>query len=431
MSEVLKDAKSKHEQVLELIDQVSTIASQLGIAHLTTEDYELDGRKICVNGSDLLNFGSCSYLGLELDYRLKAGAIDAAQRYGTQFSSSRAYVSVTLYSEAEDLFRKIFNKPVILAPTVTLGHLSNIPVLVGDNDAMILDSQVHDCVQMATTLVKARGAHLEVVRHNNMEYLESRIKKLSETHDKVWYMVDGVYSMYGDLCPLKDLEQLMNKYEKFHLYVDDSHGMSWAGKNGSGHVLSQINFHRKLYLVTGLAKAFGAAGGVLVFPDEESRRLVKNCGRTLIFSGPIQPPTLGAIIASARIHLSNEIYDLQRNLQERIKFFNATAKLYDLPLIGESNSPITFIGVGKPAVGYNMIKQLLDLGYYTNLSVFPTVPYKNTGLRSVINVHHTFEDIEIYLKTMAEILPVVLKESDSDISDIYKAFKMTPPQKSK
>src|ERR1700690_187706 len=121
------ELKSKHEQILDIIDQVSTTVSNLGIAYCTTEDYELNGRIIHVNGAELLSFGSCSYLGLELDPRLKAGAIDAIQRYGTQFSSSRAYLSVTPYTEMEDKLRKMFGQPVILAPTTTLGHMSNIP----------------------------------------------------------------------------------------------------------------------------------------------------------------------------------------------------------------------------------------------------------------------------------------------------------------
>ena len=424
MSQTAAENKSKNEQILEIVDQIFTSAKDLGISQVTAEDEELDGRHIRIKGVDVLNFSSCSYLGLELDPRLKAGAIEATQRYGTQFSSSRAYVSVGLYTELENLLTKIFNQPVIMCPSVTLAHLSNIPVLIGDQDAVILDAQVHECVQTAVQLLKPRNITIEMIRHNRMDALEDKIKSLKDKHKKIWYMADGVYSMYGDFAPLPELAQLMDKYDQFHLYVDDAHGMSWAGKHGAGYVKSQIDFHPKMYLVTSTNKSFAAAGGLLVFPDKESMRKVRNCGKTLIFSGPIQPPMLGAAIASAKIHLSNEIYTLQKQLQESIRYFNATAKMYDLPLIAESTSPINFIGVGKPAVGYSMAKRLLNLGYYINLSAYPSVSYNQTGLRVPINLHHTKEDINNVLKTIAEQLPMALHDANSSMNDIYKAFKL-------
>ena len=410
--------------MIEIIDQMLTSSSRLGITHLTTEDERLDGRHLRINGSDLLNFGSCSYLGLELDKRLINAAVDAVKKYGTQFSSSRAYVSVTLYDEIENLLSEIFGKPVTLASTASLGHMSNIPVLVGDHDAVVYDIQVHASVQTALELLKPRNVHIEPIRHNRPDLLEERILKLKDKYDKIWFMADGVYSMYGDFLPVHQLKTLLDKYEQFHLYVDDAHGMSWAGKNGSGYVLSQVDFHPKLFLVLGLAKAFGSCGGVLVYPDEDSRRVVRNCGKTLIFSGPIQPPVLGASIASAKIHLDNEIYKLQGELRKRVNHFNTVAQSLQLPLIAETESPITFIGLGKPIVGYNLVRRLMNLGYYSNLSVFPSVSYNNTGLRSTLNNHLTLKDIEGLLQTIAEQLPKALADSQSSMEEVYKYFKL-------
>ncbi|MFM9028335.1 MAG: aminotransferase class I/II, partial [Bacteroidota bacterium] len=89
----MSDSKSKHEVVMDLINKVADITVRLGIVHQNTQDESLDGRHITVNGEKLLYFGSCGYLGLEHDVRLKIGAIQAVHKYGTQFSSSRAYVS--------------------------------------------------------------------------------------------------------------------------------------------------------------------------------------------------------------------------------------------------------------------------------------------------------------------------------------------------
>ncbi len=420
----MAETKSKHEMVLNMISDVAAITTKLGIVHNTTEDYKLDGRHIKILGKDLLYFGSCGYLGLEFDERLKSGAIDAINRYGSQFSSSRAYVSSIFYKESEDLLQKMFKKPVILLQSLTLAHMSNIPILVGDNDAVILDSQVHDSVQTAVQLLKTRDIHVELVRHNRLDNLENRIKILKDSYDKIWYMADGVYSMHGDLAPVKDLYRLADQYEQFHLYLDDIHGMSWAGPNGTGYVTSQGEHHPKLYLTTGLTKAFGTAGGVLVYPNEESKRIVKNCSKAFIFSIQIPPMILGATIASAKIHLSDEITIMQKELASKMDFFNRRAKELELPLIGETISPIGFIGVGKPDVGYNMVRRLMNQGYFFNISVFPSVSYNNTGLRIPINRNNTFEDIENLLKEIKLQLPLALADSQSSMKDIYKSFKL-------
>ncbi len=416
--------RTKHDQVLDIVDEVLSNSSKLGITKQYTEDESYDGRIITLKGKQLINFGSCSYLGLELDERLKQGAIDAVVRYGTQYSSSRAYVSCGLYTELEDLLGKIFDSPVNVSHTTTLGHVSNIPVLVGENDAVILDSQVHDSVQTAVQLVKARGVHVEVMRHNRIDVLEDRVKELIGKYNKIWYMADGVYSMYGDFAPINDIVAILDKYEQLNFYVDDAHGMSWCGPRGAGYVASQIPKHPQMFLTTSLAKAFGACGGVLVYNDERMRDRVRNCGGSFIFSGPIQPPVLGAAIVSAKIHLSDEIYDLQNKLQEKIAFFNRRCRELGLPIISETNSPIFFIGVGQPSTGYNMVKRLINLGHFINISVFPSVSYNRTGLRVPITNHHTFEDIDRLLTAIAEQLPFALADTGLTMNDIYKAFRI-------
>ncbi|REJ82493.1 MAG: aminotransferase class I/II-fold pyridoxal phosphate-dependent enzyme [Bacteroidetes bacterium] len=421
----MSSIKTKHDQVLEIVNQVATIAAKLGIVHNNTDDGILDGRHISIKGNKLLYFGSCGYLGLEHDARLKQGAIDAIQKYGTQFSSSRAYVSSSYYQESEHLLSTMFGgRPLLLLQSLTVGHMSNIPILVGSDDAVIMDSQVHDSVQTAVQFLKNRDIHVELVRHNRIDMLESRIKALKNDYHKIWYMADGVYSMQGDYAPIKDLFRLADQYEQLYLYIDDIHGMSWAGPNGTGYALSQGDYHPKLYLTTGLTKAFGTAGGLLIYPEESSYNLVKNTSKAFIFSIQMPPMVLGASIASAKIHLSDEIYTFQKELKDKVLFFNSTAKKLGLPLINETDSPIGFIGVGKPDVGYNMVRRMMNHGYYFNLSVFPSVSYNNTGLRIPLNRMHTYQDIENLLNEIAIQLPMALEDSHSSMSDIIKHFKL-------
>src|SRR4051794_5894079 len=155
----------------------------------------LDGRTLTIEGAPRINFGSCSYLGLELDPRMKQATIDAVMRYGTQFSSSRAYMSSPQYVELEALLSEMFGGYAIATPTTSLGHLAALPVIVESGAAMILDPQAHPSVQIGANELRLKGTTGEVIRHNNMDKLEAMIQRLTPQHKQIWYAADGVYSM--------------------------------------------------------------------------------------------------------------------------------------------------------------------------------------------------------------------------------------------
>lgn len=419
---------SKTNSFYDTVDQIVTYGIEKKILHLFTEDTPFDGTKIMINSKQVLNFGSCSYLGLEFDERLKSGAIKAIENYGTQFSESRAYVSVGSYRELEVLLEKIFDAYCVITPTTTLGHIANIPVLVADEDAVIMDQQVHNSVQTAVQIVKARGVHIELLRHNRMDLLEERIKELRQKHHKVWYMADGIYSMFGDSSPVDKIFEFLERYPEFYYYVDDAHGMSIHGKHGRGFVLSSHSIHPKMMMVTSLNKAFASGGGVMVYGDKEWARKVGTVGGPLLSSGPMQPSGIGAAIAAARIHLSDEIIEMQERLKDNIELALLLLKKYQLPLISKAGAAIFFVGVSLPKLGNNIVRRMLDAGYYVNLGVFPTVPMKQTGIRFTITRLHTFGEIESMITKLAEIFPVAMKEENVLLPDIYKAFKISMPE---
>jgi 7-keto-8-aminopelargonate synthetase-like enzyme len=395
-------------------------AKSLGVIQGHFSDYQLNGKTIILNNRELHHFANCSYLGLELDHRFKETAKDAIDRYGVQFSCSRTYLESEYYGNLEEKFQLIFGKPSIIAPTTSLGHISWIPNIVTANDAVILDHQVHRSVQNATMMAKANGCHVELLRHNRMDLLEERIVALSQKYRKVWYMADGVYSMFGDTAPMQDLYHFLNKYEQFHLYVDDAHGMSWTGKNGRGFALSQVPFfHQKLCLITSLAKAFGTNGAVMIFSDEIQKLMIKNTGSTLIFSGPISPAILATSITSADIHLSEEIYERQDRLKELIQYFNFKAQLLDLPLVREDPTPIRYIGTGANSNNcFEIAHNLQKDGFFVNVSSYPSVPLKNSGIRITLNINHTEEIINDLLTS----LKYRMDERGIVSEEIMKAF---------
>lgn len=420
---------STKSNTVQIIFDVLHEGARKGVMQLSESSSSIKGNTITINGQEVVNFGSCSYLGLEHDFRLKEGAKLAIDNFGTQFSSSRAYISLGLYRELEQLLSRIFNdNPVVVTPTTTLGHISTIPVLVEDGDAVILDHQVHHSVQTAVSLLKSKKVHIEMIRHNNMDMLAEKIKELKPKAGRIWYMADGVYSMYGDTCPMPALLDLLNSEEQFRLYADDAHGMSCFGRNGAGYVMSQLDqLHPHMILATSFAKAFATGGAALVFPDKAMAERVRTAGTGLVTSGPLQPANLGAAVASSLIHLSDEIYGLQDELAEKIKFTNLLLKNYGLPLISDSKAAIFFVGVSLPRLGYKMIEKMMKRGFYVNLGIFPGVPIKNTGIRFTITRLHTYRQISDMVAALKEEFDQTLIEENFTLEQICKAFKIDTP----
>ncbi|MFD0587332.1 aminotransferase class I/II-fold pyridoxal phosphate-dependent enzyme [Paenibacillus sp. GCM10027627] len=419
------------ESFLHLYQMINEAISH-GIVHHVAEDEQHEGRTIRLQDRNMLNFGLCSYLGLEADSRLKQGAIDAVNRYGVQFSVSRAYVSHPLCEDAEGLLSQIFDgKPALFAQTTTLGHLSALPILIEPGDAVLVDFQVHNSVQTTVNIVRTKKVHIEYIRNDDMEQLEERIVALKENHRRIWYLCDGIYSMYGNEASLDALERLLNKYDQFHLYIDDAHGMGWIGINGRGFVLSRIPHHDRMIVVTSLSKSFSAGGGAVVFPNYEMYHKVRSCGGPMIFSIPSNPPTLGAVIASAHIHLSDELPALQSKLLDHIRYFNETAKAYGLPLVHATENPIRFIGVGLPKLAYAVVSRLQDMGFYTNIAAYPAVPMRRSGIRITLTNHHTKEDIFALIQAIAAALPEIVTAGASSMDKLFKTFKMPQLQSSK
>ncbi|WP_372364447.1 aminotransferase class I/II-fold pyridoxal phosphate-dependent enzyme [Candidatus Uabimicrobium sp. HlEnr_7] len=413
------------QQYLSTLQQVVQDGLDKNLIHYSTQSEILDGRVMSINSKELINFGSCSYLGIEQHLSLKEACSQAANKYGTQFSSSRTYVSLGLYEELENLLYQIFEKPTVVTASTTLGHLSVLPVIIEDNDAVILDFQVHSSVQMAAQLLKARNIPIHIIPHNDINRLESKIEKLKARHNKIWYLTDGVFSMYGDFAPMEKLEELLNRHKQFHLYIDDAHGMSWVGKNGCGYVRSCVEHHPKMIIAISLNKAFASAGGAVVFPDAEMASKVRNCGGTLIFSGPIQPPMLGVACASAKLHLSEEIYQYQRHLADLINHTNQLLNDYGLPQFRETSGPLFFIPVGLPRIIYNIIKRLLGDGFYTNAASFPATPMRKGGLRFLINGNIKRDDISQMVECLAKHYPEALAEEKSSCEEVAQIFGLS------
>ena len=376
-----------------------------GVAHGIIEGRRLDGRQVELHGRRVVNFGSCSYLGLETDERLKLAACEAVERYGTVFSSSRAYLSVGLFAEFEALMSEVVGGyPVVVVPNTSLGHQAALPVLVGERDAVCFDVMVHSSVQAVLPTLTQRGVHCEPVPHNRIDVLERRARRLALTHDRVFYLCDGVYSMHGDLAPIDALFELLERLPSLFAYVDDAHGVGWTGKHGAGVVLGERGMHDRMAVALGLSKSFAGGGAVVVFSTAAQAERVFSCGGPLIFSGPLQPAQLGALIASAQIHLSPEIFELQRRLRTRIELFDDRCAAAGVRAISQSRAPIRFIEVGNDERAARIVGELLEAGFFVNASVYPAVARGGAGIRLMLTCQQTLDDIACLVNAIAAYL---------------------------
>jgi len=420
-------AKINHHNSADTLDELLTDAKNRGILHLYTDVDKITERKLKIADKELLNFGTCGYLGLELDQRLKDGAVEMLQMYGTQFSVSRTYLTSGIHGQLESYLSAMYdNSPVITYSSTSAAHISIIPTVVNYNDAVILDQQVHMSVQTAAQLLRQKGATIEKIRHSNLEMLEASVQELSRKHEQIWYMIDGVYSMFGDLPPLDNLIYLMAKYPKLHLYIDDAHGIGWYGKKGTGYAFSKISKHPKVILVTTLAKGFGVMGGLAILPDEKTKHKISIFGGPLGYSHPLSPALIGSAIASAKIMLSDEINQLQNELRQSMDYCNALLSRTELIVVSNPLTPINCVGMGQPKVAYNMIKRLLNDGFFVNAALFPAVPIKKTGIRFTITRHIHKEDIKALVDAMVYHYPLVLEEEGITANHVKEAFEIKP-----
>ena len=386
-----------------------------GLLRNRVEDVALEGPYITLDGKPLVNFGSAAYLALGRDPRLQAAAIDAIERYGTTYSSSTAYTSLPYYPILESKLQQILGAPVVVAQTTTLIHLAVLPVAIAPEDHVLVDAHAHASVSLAATTVRGMGATVESVPHNDVSALRQRLSELAPLGKRVWYLADGIYSMLGDLAPVVEIVRMLDEFSMLHCYFDDAHGLGWQGLHGRGSVLHEVPWHERLIVAGGLSKSFGALGAVAAFGDPALAWRVQACGGPVTFSGPIQPAALGAAVASADIHLSDEHARLQNRLLRQIDTVRASLSELRLPVLSFATSPIWFIRVGGVDRVIELLHRLRAEGYYLNPSTFPMVPVGYAGVRFTQTLYHSDEHIEGLLDALGRHVPDLADEIDVTI----------------
>jgi 7-keto-8-aminopelargonate synthetase-like enzyme len=413
--------RSRHDRILDLAARQIGLGVELGIIQRSIEDAALDDATITIDGRTMVNFSSCAYLGINRDQRLRDSAIDAIRRYGANYSSAPIYTALPMYEELGRQLSEMTGGAAAVVQTTTLAHISALPILIGPSDIALIDAQTHDSVHLATVNLKGNGVAVETYPHADADALTRRVGEVVDQYDRVWVLTDSIFSMYGDVAPIREIAALQERYSNVHAYYDDAHGFGWAGERGAGYVLSQVPWNNRMVIAAGLAKSFGSFGAVLAFGDESLVQRVKITGGALTFSGPIPPADLGAATASAAIHLSQEHPVLQAELLDFIHWGRTEILARNLPVVSLETTPIWFVRIGTAADAGAILQRLMADGYYLNVSAFPAVPLGHAGIRFTQTRNHTREQVTGLLDSIATHLadfdlgPEIVVDLRSDV----------------
>jgi len=272
-------------------------------------------------------------------------------------------------------------------------NLGVVPAVAGRNDIIIIDRMVHASIMDA---VRLSFAEIVKYKHNDMKELEEKLSRLPKEKGKI-IVVDGVFSMEGDLANLPEIVRLAKKYET-RVIVDDAHGVGVMGKNGRGTcehfgLVDDVDL-----IITTFSKSFASLGGYVV-GDSKIIQYIKHNARSLIFSASITPPALGAA-EKALEFIKNEPWRRER-LWEITKIMNK--KLTEMGYhTGNTETPIIPVFLRDMEKTFKLWYFLREFGIFTNPVVAPAVPPEDSLIRTSFTAIHTDEDLDFILKGFYE-----------------------------
>ena len=348
------------------------------------------------DGSKVLMFGSNSYLGLSDDPRLKEAAIAALKKYGTSCSGSR-FLNGTLdiHQELEAKLAKFVGKEE--AVTYSTGFQVNLGVvgcLAFRGGFVFLDALDHACIIDGSRL---GFSEVRKFRHNDMADLEKKLWLTPRNANKL-IVVDGVYSMEGDLAPVPELVALCEKYNA-SLMIDDAHGLGVVGENGSG-TASHFGLTDKVDLIMGtFSKSFGSLGGFIA-GDRTVIEYLKHNSRTLIFSASMTPAAVAAASKALDIMIEEperreHLWEVTRHAQEAFK-----ANGFDT---GHTQSPIIPLFVRDTFKAMTIVKLAYEQGVFITPVIAPAVPEKDVLIRFALMATHSFEQVDEAIEKLTKI----------------------------
>lgn len=353
-----------------------------------------------INGREAINLGSYNYLGMSGHPETVKAACEAAQKYGTSASGSRVLAGEkTIYKqlEAEIALWKHTEDAIVL----TGGHATNVNIVgnfCSKGDLILYDALSHNSVLQGCKLSSAES---KAFPHNDISALENILKSIDGMYKKVLIVVEGVYSMDGDIAPIPEFVRLKRKYGAF-LMVDEAHSSGVIGTSGGG-VDEYFNLaHNDVDIKMGtLSKAIGACGGYIA-ADKSIIEYLKYSLPGFVFSAGISPPLAAA--AKKAIELIQTDNSNVQKLHENIAYFISGAKARGLDTCLAKESAIVPVMIGSEEKAFKISSDMLECGVFVPPAVYPAVPKKQARLRFSISSAHEKEQLEKALNLLEEVL---------------------------
>ncbi|WP_127836506.1 aminotransferase class I/II-fold pyridoxal phosphate-dependent enzyme [Clostridium prolinivorans] len=357
--------------------------------------------EVIMDGKRVIMLGSNNYLGLTSDPRLKEAAIKAIEKYGSGCSGSRFLNgTLDLHIKLEEKLASFVKKEAALVfSTGFQTNLGIISALVGRNDYIIGDKQNHASIVDACRLSFGK---LLKFKHNDMEDLERILESIPEDKGKL-IVVDGVFSMEGDIANLPEIVKLAKKYGA-RVMVDDAHGLGVMGEHGRG-TAEYFGLEDEVDIIMGtFSKSLASLGGY-VASKEDVIHYIKHNSRPFIFSASIPPANAAAAMEAINILESEpeRIKKLWENAEFMAEFMKEGFKSMGLS-VGGTKTPIVPIIVGDDYKAFKMTMELLDAGVYVNPAVSPAVEKGCALLRTSYTPTHTKEQLEFALEAFEKVI---------------------------
>lgn len=381
------------------------IVDQLKAAGIYPYFKELESEQapeVSIEGRRFIMFGSNNYLGLANDPRMKKAAAEAVEKYGTGVAGSRFLNGNTVMHAALERKLAAFKgrEAALIYATGYQMNLGVVSALVGKGDVAVVDKLDHASILDGC---KLSNGEVRRFKHNSPADLDRVLADIGPKPGKL-VIVDGVFSMEGDICPVPEIVRVAKKHGA-RVIVDDAHATGVLGKGGRGTCEHFGLGHGEVDLVVGTcSKSFASVGG-FVAGDERVINYIQHLSRSMIFSAALPPASVASIsqaidIIEAEPERIKRLWDNSDYLLKRFKELGFNT--------GETQTPIIPIIIGDDTLTFSMWKALYEAGLFTTPVVSPAVPPKRSLLRVVVSATHTREHLDRALNILEDCARKVL-----------------------
>lgn len=349
------------------------------------------------NGKDVIMLTSNNYLGLSTHPEVIKAVKEAADKYGTGTCGARLHNGTTvLHKQLEEKMAEFFRTES--AMIVSAGYLANVSALstlCNDSDSVIITDQLNH--MSIVDGIAMSNAKVKIFTHNDMDKLEYILKNSQEFSRRL-IVVDGVYSMDGDMACLDEISALAEKYDAA-VMVDEAHSIGFFGETGRG-VSEHFGLEDKIAVkMTTFSKSLAGVGGCIA-SDSDTIDYLKHQAHQYIFNASLPPAVVAGVLKSLEL-MQKETWRREKLWENTIRFRKGLIELgFDTM---RSISPIIPIYIGDDLTNMKMTKELLSRGVYIATAIFPSVPMNKSRLRTTITASLSNEEIDRALDIMGEV----------------------------